>query len=323
MPYYTPGTTFTAATLARSQAVNSEFQAVADSFATLPDAEKLVSGTATFALDTGSTNAYVVALSPVPASYSTGLTVDFKALNANTGPSTINVSGLGAKTIRAYDGSELSAGQIPGGAIVTVRFDGTVFRLNNIVGFSVPPDDSVTNAKLANMAPATIKGRPSGGSTGDPDDLTPAEVRTILDLSNPAYAFRRDNILAPVAQSGGVPTGGAIERGSNSNGDFVRFADGTQICTIRGATFTYDSAAQLVFTWTFPKAFSTVPNIMPALSSSGASYVGMDATDIGCFRHNDGTSSSQCLLTRVTGAPVFVSGDRVADARLTAIGRWF
>lgn len=40
----------------------------------------------------------------------------------------------------------------------------------------------------------------------------------------------RDSILGAVSQSGGVPTGAVIQRGSNANGEFVRFADGTQIC---------------------------------------------------------------------------------------------
>lgn len=45
----------------------------------------------------------------------------------------------------------------------------------------------------------------------------------------PDKAFRRGNILGTVSQAGGVPTGAIIERGSNANGAYVRFADGTQI----------------------------------------------------------------------------------------------
>ncbi|OHV81601.1 hypothetical protein [Rhizobium sp. LCM 4573] len=43
-------------------------------------------------------------------------------------------------------------------------------------------------------------------------------------------AFRRGNILGTVSQTGGTPTGALIERGSNANGEYVRYADGTQIC---------------------------------------------------------------------------------------------
>lgn len=43
--------------------------------------------------------------------------------------------------------------------------------------------DAVTNAKLANMATDTIKGRTTAG-TGDPEDLTPSQVKTMLALNN-------------------------------------------------------------------------------------------------------------------------------------------
>lgn len=42
-------------------------------------------------------------------------------------------------------------------------------------------NDAVTNAKAANMAQATIKGRAAAAGTGDPTDLTPNQTSTILD----------------------------------------------------------------------------------------------------------------------------------------------
>lgn len=42
------------------------------------------------------------------------------------------------------------------------------------------PNDSVTNAILANMAQATIKGRAAGAGTGDPTDLSATQARSIL-----------------------------------------------------------------------------------------------------------------------------------------------
>ncbi len=48
-------------------------------------------------------------------------------------------------------------------------------------------NDGVGNLKLANMANNTIKGRVSSG-TGDPEDLTPAQARTVMDVPQNADA---------------------------------------------------------------------------------------------------------------------------------------
>ena len=49
-------------------------------------------------------------------------------------------------------------------------------------------------------------------------------------LVNGNTAFHTGNILGTVSQSGGVPTGAIIESGSNVNGRYVKYADGTLIC---------------------------------------------------------------------------------------------
>lgn len=42
--------------------------------------------------------------------------------------------------------------------------------------------------------------------------------------------YNQYNILDTVSQSGGIPTGGIFERGSNANGDYIKYADGTLTC---------------------------------------------------------------------------------------------
>ena len=61
---------------------------------------------------------------------------------------------------------------------------------------------------------------------------TPAEVLAGVDTQRgitPATLTAK--ILGTVSQVNGVPTGAVIERGTNANGNYVKFADGTMICT--------------------------------------------------------------------------------------------
>jgi hypothetical protein len=76
-------------------------------------ARGIQSGQLTYGLDTGSANAYSIALSPPPLQYWDGLAIWVIPANANTGPSTINVSGLGFKNIVRRGGDPLQAGDMP------------------------------------------------------------------------------------------------------------------------------------------------------------------------------------------------------------------
>jgi len=70
---------------------------------------------------------------------------------------------------------------------------GTLAGLNS-VGTSNITNDAVTNTKLANMATLTIKGRSLAG-TGDPQDLTASQVRTILNIQDGAEANAVDSVF--------------------------------------------------------------------------------------------------------------------------------
>jgi hypothetical protein len=54
--------------------------------------------------------------------------------------------------------------------------------------YTGPADGSITNAKLANMAASTIKGK-TAGSSGPPTDLTAAQVRTIINVADGANNY--------------------------------------------------------------------------------------------------------------------------------------
>ncbi len=80
---------------------------------------------ADFHIDSGVADAYV--LTPVlsfesPDSYFDGMGVRFLPTNANTGPSTINVGGLGVKSIE-YRNSALRAGDLSVGDLAILHYD--------------------------------------------------------------------------------------------------------------------------------------------------------------------------------------------------------
>jgi hypothetical protein len=92
--------------------------------------------------------------------------------------------------------------------------------------------------------------------------LTVGRTNGVVELPNGATleghpALHRGNLIGTVDQAGGVPTGAVIERGSNANGQYVRFADGTQICRSRGFfNSTLNAGETTGGTWTFPVAFA-------------------------------------------------------------------
>lgn len=124
-------------TLGRAELVNAIFEAIVAGFDKLPNPDLLSQASQTYADDTGAANAYVVSLPTAPQSYDAGLTITMRAANANTGASTINVDGLGAKTIKRYNGDPLIAGDILVGQLVVLGYDGTDFRLVGVHGGEV------------------------------------------------------------------------------------------------------------------------------------------------------------------------------------------
>ena len=75
------------------------------------------------------TDTLTLTLDPAIASYTTGLRASFKAAANNTGTATININGLGAKTIKKNGGVDLGADDIVAGGIYEISYDGTNMQL--------------------------------------------------------------------------------------------------------------------------------------------------------------------------------------------------
>ncbi len=138
MAYYTP-TALTKNTLARASAVNAQFTAVQNALKTIPLADVLAEGRANFVTDTGAANAYVVTMgtgsdtTQSATAYTTGMEIVFIPLADNTGAATINVDGLGAKSILRLREGALVAGDLSTTTPAVLRYDGTQFQLMNSI----------------------------------------------------------------------------------------------------------------------------------------------------------------------------------------------
>ncbi len=82
----------------------------------------------------------------------------------------------------------------------------------------------VANASLADMANATIKGRATSG-TGDPEDLSASQVRTILNVADGANAYTHPNHTGDVTSSGDGAT--TIAANAVTNAKLAQIATAT------------------------------------------------------------------------------------------------
>jgi len=99
-----------------------------------------------YAADAGTANAMVATLAPVPASLAAlaGVPIRIKKISsANSGAVTLNVNALGAVAVTWPDGTALTAGELPAGAILEVHGTGTAFVLAGPVQRPVMPADAV------------------------------------------------------------------------------------------------------------------------------------------------------------------------------------
>lgn len=84
-----------------------------------------------YVADGGGNDAYVVNLTPALTAYTAGQMILMKANTANTSFATINVNGLGVKTIVKYSNQSLDDFDIQAGQIAVLLYDGTNFQLMN------------------------------------------------------------------------------------------------------------------------------------------------------------------------------------------------
>ncbi len=203
----------------------------------------LQNGSASYAADVGTANAYAVNLSPPVTALTDGMTVKFRALNTNTGASTLNLNGLGAVAITAQ-GVALGAGQIIAGGDYALTYSSAAaaWRLMAQSAGAI----SVANALAANEAVAlgqftqNLAGNgyqilPSGLiiQWGQATGSASGDVTVTFPIAFPNAIFK-----GPIP---GIDASGAGYMVSITSASTSSFAAGTYsaAATRAGATFTW------------------------------------------------------------------------------------
>ncbi len=123
-----------------------------------------------YAVTTGSANTYAAALNPAPAAYTDGMGIVVKINVANTGNSTINVNGLGAKAIVDGKGNALTSGKL--------RLNGTYsLKYNSTSGnFILQGSDSSGNATPVDLLAGKTASVDAGDIVGSMPDRNSADT---------------------------------------------------------------------------------------------------------------------------------------------------
>lgn len=118
-----------------------------------------------YAVAGGSANALTATLVPAPDAYSAGFHVRLKIASNNTGSATLDVNGLGAKTIKRPDGSNLASGNMVAGSVVELVYDGTNWFLQTAQATN-------TNTSSGGLTTVAVADPITGdGTSGNPIDI--------------------------------------------------------------------------------------------------------------------------------------------------------
>jgi len=147
----------------------------------------------TYAAASG-TNTITMSLAIAPSAYAAGQKFCFKAASTNTGSATLNVNSLGAKTIKKKDNSTgtiavLAAGDIIGGGIYTVFYDGTDMILESVdSGGLASVSQGDLNTTTQSFSQATANTEYFKSAVGD-IYLNTGEAGAHITLSEGEYGF--------------------------------------------------------------------------------------------------------------------------------------
>lgn len=150
------------------------------------------------------TNSLIGTSVPPYTAYTTGMTLSFVPVAANTGAVTIDLDGLGAKNVYFDASTPLNAGAIAVGKITTLEYDGTRFQMTNSVSTGQIPDGAITAAKLATDSVTTSKITDLNVTTGKLADNAVTTIKITNANVTPAKLSQPFTAATAVASTSGT-----------------------------------------------------------------------------------------------------------------------
>ena len=219
------------------------------------------------ASDTGSADAYAIALTPAVTAYVAGQEFNFKAGATSTGASTLNVNGLGTKNIKKRNDQAIAAGDIEEDAIIKVLYDGTSFQMISQVGTSGMTSFTLTGDSGSNQSIADGNTLDVAGGTGI-DTVVGATDTVTVSVDSTIKKVGKETIWIPAVAMYPNTTNGcaALAQTELSNGPEIKTLD-----------FDKDSDEFAQFAIAFPKSWNEGTVTFQAFFTAASTNTGTTA----------------------------------------------
>ena len=279
MSTFNPPADIAQITLARSSDINDLKSSIEIAFALLPNETKLQRGTVNFTVDSGTANSYVVTMDSSITTYTDGLQVVFRPLNSNTGSSTINVNGLGSKSIVLTNSDPIQAGDINAGAVIDIRYSTATGFFHLTPNSAIYAHDAGVSATAAAASASAASASASAAATSASAASTSASAAS-TSASNASTSASSASTSASNASTSASNAAGSATTASTQASAAATSASSASTSASNASTSANNAASSASTATTQASAASTfATNSLNYLNLFKGQYYGSLASD--------------------------------------------